>query len=361
MKKLIIGSILLSGLTLVTSAQAATLDDVVRSINNLRDYIAGAVNSTMKTVSDLIYEENPSLPATVTGNEGINKANINTQALTNNLSLEATKKALTLKSDQDITHLASITASDTFVPPTGVSIFGGNRSTANPDFGNSSFNLNSLLAMPAYFNYDAKNINQNPAYNFISAVSGLYQPISPTINFEGLNEKQKLELQSTLTYQQYQAALRGYIAAQSVGISNLYHLYAERIPQAGLGTAAGVTDDAGKPIANASALQVEQYLATRRSQNKNWYQQMAAASPTTVSRETLFVLAEIREQLFQLQLQNERLLATLSVMQLQNTQANKLNLQQLEQGVDAQIKKDKGISPTSGVPTNLNIPGIQGQ
>lgn len=361
MKKLILGSIMLSGLTLVNSAQAATLDDVVRSINNLRDYIAGAVNSTMKTVSDLIYEENPSLPATVTGNEGISKANTGTQALTNSLSLNATKTALTLKNDEGITQLASITASDTYLPPAMASIFGANRPSANLFLGDSNFNLDSLLATPAYTNYDPKNPNKNPAYNFILATSGLYQPISANINFNGLNEKQILDLQSSANFQRYQAALRAYIATQSVGMSNLYQLYAERIPQAGLGTAAGLTDNSGRPIANASALQVEQYLATRRSQNKNWYQQMAAASPTTVSRETLFVLAEIREQLFQLQLQNERLLATMSTMQLQNTQASKVNLQQLEQSVDAQIKKYKGVEPNSALPSNLSIPGVTGQ
>ena len=163
---------------------------------------------------------------------------------------------------------------------------------------------------------------------------------------------------------QDEAALRSLVAAQSVGASNLYQMMANRIIQPGLGTTVGLVDSQGQPIADASNVQVQNYLATRRSQDKNWYAAMSAASPTTVARETLFVLAEIREQLFTLQKQNERMLATMSVMEMQNTQLSKLNLMQLEQAVTAQINQAKGIQTTPGggaQPQNFNLPGLPSQ
>lgn len=347
------------------SAQAATLDDVVRSIDQLRAYIQTAVETSWSKVNDLIYEQNPSLPATIVGNMG-QQAGINVgHSSADVISNAATRNTLLNKNDSEAERLASLPGSDTFAPKPMTFSFGVERSV-DRNSGDKAINIETLLTPLAYNGFtidmqalnktppDLTSLTKNPSYNFIQLVGGLYQPVS-TISWSGLTADQIQAIQNSTSYQKYQAAIRAYIAAQSVGASNLYQMMVQRIPQAGLGKAAGMTDGAGNPIPDASVLQVDNYLATRRSQNQQWYKQMATASPTTISRETLFLLAEVREQLYQMQLQNQRLLATMSVMQLQNVQNSRLNLMQLEQAVDNQIKKAKGIE-TMPIP-EIKIPG----
>jgi hypothetical protein len=43
---------------------------------------------------------------------------------------------------------------------------------------------------------------------------------------------------------------------------------------------------------------------------------MNTASPTALQRETVFILAEMQRQLYELRMLNERMLATLSTMQM---------------------------------------------
>src|SRR5690606_20968040 len=84
------------------------------------------------------------------------------------------------------------------------------------------------------------------------------------------------------------------------------------------------TDTPGYP--NASPLQVEDYLAKKRIMNPNWYASIEAASPTTVLREMLYVMAEMRFELYQQRMQNELVLATLSALQLQSTSTEKADI-----------------------------------
>ena len=51
---------------------------------------------------------------------------------------------------------------------------------------------------------------------------------------------------------------------------------------------------------------------------------MAAASPATVQRETLFVLAEIEAQNYRAHLDRERMLATLTALASQSANVNQL-------------------------------------
>jgi hypothetical protein len=115
-------------------------------------------------------------------------------------------------------------------------------------------------------------------------------------------------------------------------------------------------------IRDASPLQVKEYLATRRSTNPQWYDDMSKASPATVSRETLFVLAEIRQELFNIQQQNERMLATMSAMGGQLNMTGKTNLKRLEGEVKEKINTTiKGLpAPTpAGLPAGTpSIPGM---
>lgn len=169
------------------------------------------------------------------------------------------------------------------------------------------------------------------AQSFISYLSALANP--PLIpDFKKLappiySQTQISQFRSSTKVQNYLTALRSYTAAQSVSLSNLYHLYAERVIQEGLGKTLNVhkystVDEAGKVvpgevIPDVSPLQAEEYLAKRRVYDPGWYKEMeSTTSPFTLARETLYVLAEIRLELFKNRMETERLLATLSSMQL---------------------------------------------
>ena len=328
----------------IQSANAATLDDVVNAINGLKNYISDTFNATMDVMGKLLYKENPSaIPAENANRANNNATNVaNTNA--NTASSSTIETTLTANNNVELQRLANIIASDTYLPPAQRSLF-GERATMNPALGNQAFNAEALLGPVAYENYDFKNPKSNPQYNFIQFVSNSYQPlIPPTMakDFNSLSEQKKLELQTNSDFQNYRAALRSFVATQSVGLSNLYQLMSERIPQPNLGKVAGLPNKK-----DASQLEVQEYLANRRVQNSDWYKQMAAEPPAVVSRETLLVLAEIRQQLFQMQLVNERILATLSVMQMQQNLSNKVinNSAQLEGAAKAQIDAAAGKKP----------------
>ena len=116
--------------------------------------------------------------------------------------------------------------------------------------------------------------------------------------------------------QEYRVAKRSVIANRSVALDNLYHVLSERVPQSDL-----TLRIPGQAIVSPQAL--KQYMATRRTNDATWYADMQKAAPATVDREQLFVLAEIEKLLFQLHQDNQRVISTLSMMQLQNVQQAK--------------------------------------
>jgi hypothetical protein len=316
-KSKILFSILILNFALCQSAQAATLDDVVNSINQLRAYIQGVV----ETANKLLFEQNPSLPATVVGNVGNKTARTISETTTQTVTGTSIATSLTQQDDKELQRLASLIASDSYLPKAHQWIFSRAPESDPTKFGDLSMSLEALLGTTSYANFNIDDLTKNPAYNFIQFASSAYQPlmsIQLAKDIASLPEEKKATLQNNPDFQKYRAALRSNLAAQSIGLSNLYSLMAKRVPQAGLGTKAGIPDKT-----NASELEIQQYLASRRSQNIEWYKQMAAASPATVSRESLFVLAEMQQQLFQMQLVNERILATLSMMEMQQNTLNK--------------------------------------
>lgn len=363
MKKLLAVLLCLSSFMITVPAQAQTDDSraIVEAIQRFHAYVESAVNTAFDTFNKLTFEANPNQPATVVGNSQISNARSFTATNTNNLTTRATQDALANRDQKETQRIAGIPASDTILPQQQGYTF--RTRPVDLTTGNQAINFDNLIQPLSYGTFDIQNLLRTPQYNFIELASGLYQPVT-TISLTNANPKlsddQIQEVQNTPDYQNLQATVRAYVAAQSVGAGNLYRLMVERIPQPGLGQQVGMTDKNGNPVRDASDLQVQQYLATRRSQNQVWYDQMATASPATVQRETLFVLAEIREQLFQMQLQNERLLATISVMQMQqNNQTTRLNLIQSEQKVDAIIRQKQGLGQTPATPTT-GIPGIPG-
>lgn len=356
---LLIFGVLLMPCAYAQPVAGASLSDVVAAINRFHDTVNKAITNFWHVTDALIYEQNPNQAPTIQANAGANSGRKNAAANSESTTLATVQQALTAQNENEIQTLGSMETSNSYyAQATGLNLT-GNQNRQKGDIesaihrGDRTLSMDTLLSPVAYPAFNFKDLSKNPAYNFIRLATGSYEPQGVAIakQFNSLNDTQKKDMQTSPDYQKYQAGLRAYIATQSVGASNLYQLMAERIPQQGLGK------EAGMPEANASALQVQQYLATRRSQNKDWYLQMAKASPVTISRETLFTLAEIRQQLFELQLQNERLLATLSVMQLQGQQLSKSTLQQLGQKVQSQIDAAKGISPNQ----TPNLPSLPGQ
>lgn len=99
------------------------------------------------------------------------------------------------------------------------------------------------------------------------------------------------------------------------------------MPVKGLGAKVGMPDDPHLPKGYASPLQVENYIANQRINSPDWFKQMKTASPAVVAREQVLILAEIESQLERNHLDNERLLATLSLMALQGTKNSEMELQ----------------------------------
>jgi hypothetical protein len=189
------------------------------------------------------------------------------------------------------------------------------------DLQDNYFNFGSLIQPTVY----EPNTDQGTAAQmFITYLTKSYNKPSDVIKFDSFQQKlaesqdatDKISLYMQLlndkNYRNYQLSARSSTAARSVAINNFEKIIAERTPIKDLGTKAGLKDKDGKPIADASPLQVESYLANRRVDNPAWYAHVSAASPANVQRETLIVLAEIEAQNFQAHMDRERMLATLS-------------------------------------------------
>lgn len=238
-----------------------------------------------------------------------------------------------------------------------------NREISLPDMGMqgpSPFNSDTLLGKVAFPDgagdggsdcQSSANQSDNnkplcqsyAAQSFIGYLSGLGStPIVPAFSnmkAKGFTETQIKDFRNSSSVQDYLATLRSYVAQQSAGMSQLNYLYAQRVIQKDLGKRLnvhkyGTVDGKGKVtpgevIADVSPLQAEEYLATRRVSDPGWYKEMeSTTSPMVLARETLYILAEIRLELFKARMENQRLLATLAALQLQGVKSQKILIDQ---------------------------------
>ncbi len=219
-----------------------------------------------------------------------------------------------------------LAAEDNVGPPTAL----------NDDY----FNADSLLTPSAY-----NDPQEQAAQSYLEYVTQAYSSLINGIDFDKLKSKlnnlspadRAQALQNFVTnpvYQKYQLAVRSLMAAKSIALSNLNLLMAERTPVKDLATNAGIPNDPNLPAGYASPLEVENYIANERVNNPQWFQQIKTASPAAVQREEVLILAEIENELERNHLDNERLLATLSISTLQSTQASQLVLQSKAQDVN---------------------------
>ena len=224
----------------------------------------------------------------------------------------------------------------------------------------NTLNLESLISPMVYrtISQDSgTNINQQQlAQSYIIYAAGLVNPVQaldfssikyPTDKYNNLNDFLK-DAQKTNEVATYLMNLRTYAAQQATGISNLFQLYYERMPITDSTTLQqaisimtpppGSSLSAPPPPNQLSLLQMQQYLATRRINDTNWYTQMQNATPATLSREILYLLAELPPALFQLHLDLERLIATVSVLEIQQTANSRLTLEQSRDNANSALQ-----------------------
>lgn len=187
----------------------------------------------------------------------------------------------------------------------------------------SSIDINSLLQPISYNDTEAA-----AAKNVINALSGSLMPIN-TINFNQLvanlsGDKEnnlKYELQKKQT-QTYLASLRSYLATQTMALSNLYQLYAERQPidpsKADPAVRSSLATLSGQTSGPISLLKLENIMTTRRILDKNWYKNdLINENPATLQRQQVELLAENLSESYQIRMTLERLLATMSILVLE--------------------------------------------
>jgi intracellular multiplication protein IcmX len=113
--------------------------------------------------------------------------------------------------------------------------------------------------------------------------------------------------------------LKTYSARMSVGLQNIYNMIGKRLPT-----------QAGSDQASSSQAMNEFTMATYRLYSppstdgsttaSNWQTMINNASPMTVQKETVMLLAEINYQLYLMRQQQEQLLLTQSVALLNSLQ-----------------------------------------
>lgn len=327
----------------VSTAQAQAFDPsaLVSAINAIRASLDGIVN----TAATYIFQTPPNV-----GNELVTN---NTQST----AIQTVMPNVVALNDQDIlsglvpnvqnpnaslTQLASIQASDTILQSTvmsGVPLpFYSSAAQSNMQNalaqGNENLNFASLAQPLSYTTQDMQNL----ALNYLRFVSGYAVPISNfslnSYSESQLSTKQKLTFQNSPAYQSYQVQRRSLIAQQSAILSNLYYIYAKRLPIQTIHAS-----DTALGVETPSAAQIQDYVSTWRTSTPTWYTQMATASPSNVARETLYVLAEMQSELHRMHLENERIIALLATSQIQTVQQNKIGLGLIEKNIKDQLNQ----------------------
>jgi intracellular multiplication protein IcmX len=143
-----------------------------------------------------------------------------------------------------------------------------------------------------YVTNQVKNIDYPKKFEFNTAYSKA---------IDAINDKTPSPEATQLA--NYIANLRSYAAQASVGISNFNYLLAKR----------KLNGDSG-----VSQAAIEAEMATKELFNDQWYTDMEQSSDSVVQRQMLYMLAKMNYQLYLNRLMYERILATLSVLQLQD-------------------------------------------
>lgn len=279
-------------------------------------------NKALVTYKDLVYETDWQIPPTAANNTNRKIAEGNAgEAAKKDSANEIVNDfaGIRTQTEQQIGLLSRLAGDDVIDANQSGGIFSIpftdlKDRNAQAMKGNAMFDIESLVGPDTY-----KNTEEiNNAKNFLDQIKSYVSPppvirLSPKFDVPisdpenpsrdvvtigskkplSVKEIQKLYdmLQTKPDYQDYKRIYRSVIAARSVYLDNLQYSFQKRVAQVG----------------KKSALQIRNEQTDRRL-NGNYYNEMAKASPATIARETLFVLAEINSQLNAIREQNERII-----------------------------------------------------
>lgn len=219
----------------------------------------------------------------------------------------------------------------------------------------ANIDVNSLLGPLVY-----KDDQKKTAENFINAASGQSTPFN-TVDLVDLAKQRNaqnpnsppttaaaLATTPNTDVAKYLASLRTYATLQAVGMSNLYQFYAERLPSNVDEQQNKVLADALKGInmPNASQLQVENYMATRRLTDPQWVASLSNDSPAALLRQIAILLAENLLMSYNNHMATERLTVTMTMLELQQAATTR---QMLDQTASS-FNKAGGAPGPSGAP-----------
>lgn len=223
--------------------------------------------------------------------------------------------------------MASMIAGDSLPPP----------KVSNPamlqNCGNNMFNFELFIGPSSYANQTLDCDRSKPqnissyANSYIQNASNQGSPISQLslnqlVANNSLTLAQATELQKSPEWVNFEMSRRNALSNQSAGLSNLYYLYHQRVPNAD-----GVSPE----------LLADQ-IANSRTGNKKWYEDMNTAFSTVLLRENVFIMAEIQRELHEMRKENQRLLAIQSLAILGGVEFAKQYLTLGENAVNEKIK-----------------------
>ena len=323
----------------------STLNDAGQMIQDFTDAFTVNTSPTSSANSGLTYQT-----AAAAAGQALTQSSLVTLMSTPNPQTVLKPLATILSSDFPICNISNII---------GSAMCGSQFNNAYAQISDNNFNLDVLLGAtsittsvpsnaPPGFPYNQSQMAQN----FIQFVAGIVPPL-PVLPI-GLPTPDQNKLASYIekpAVQNYLSSAHSYRALESVGLSNFNFLYGERLTQSGLGQQAKLktipnsATGSSSSIDDASILQIQEYMANRRALNPAWYSQIYNMTSTTaLIKEVIFILAEIRYELFQNRLVAERQLAAASALQLQGLKAGRILLNQQYQSAKGVIS---GRSSTS--------------
>jgi len=320
MKNILKFSALSLAISISTASFAAAQSPSALYLYKIYKLLYNSISTNIKTTAALTYETPEDIGSMIQNNISQSVLGINSSTLGKSLTLATVQNILNPRG-KNLTNALYVTAfsgananinrsSDIMVAPThSMPIFGSATPAQQSYAGNMNFSLNTLLTPSLY-----QGTQEQSAEEFIQYATELYKPTAGLTfpnNFPFNNNKKLQLLQNNTAYKKYMMTVRSTVAQESVALSNMNYLLSERLEQK---TGAQKT----------SSRQQEQLAITDEYGNPKWYKAMAKASPATIARATLYTMAGVRYQLYQNYKLMERMLATLSMIELADIRSSQV-------------------------------------
>ena len=341
MKRIMQLTCLVATFVISTASYAdGTLADVVTAITNFQNYILKLATTLDVYAANNATTNNALLTA-------VNQADTSTTNSSAILNQNTIAKALTSTptSATNMTNLLSVMTAADSANPNQNTFLGASTSTAfaqQQTQGNQTLTANILLNPLTY-----NATQQKQAQKYIQFAANLATPVKQ-LDTSKLTPAQMLKLQTKPSYKTYEVAVRSILAARSVALANLYKAYAERTPLTIDANGTSTSQSNNPPI---SVLSQREMLATQRITSPDWYKNMATQPVTVIDRESLYIQAEMRYEMYQMHKDMERLLVTMSMLQIQGLQANEQGLGILLNKVQQDINSITGTGHSQKPPT----------